>query len=409
MARSVRSSVLETRTSRLRLAKRGKPYWQQLARGLSIGYRRLETAGRWIVRSADGHGKNWTKAFAVADDHEESNSDTVLSFAEAQALARTISPNGAATAGPITVAGALDRYSLDLAARGGRVYNARSARVHLPSMLLTKPVAMLSTHELRAWRDGLLKGRAPATVNRIIVTLSAALELAASLDPRITNRAAWKTGLQKLTGADTGRARNVVLPESAIRELVALAHAESPEFGRLIETAAVTGARRSQLARLQVVDLQNGGAPRLMMPSSLKGKRTKRITRTPVAIPASLAATLLAAAAGRQPTDLLLVKPDGTPWASADLREPFRRIVALAGHDPDEVTPYCLRHSSITRQLLAGVPVRVVAVGHDTSVPMIEKSYSASIADHSDTQVRRSLIDLGQPADDKVVPLARKG
>jgi integrase len=408
MARSVRSSALETRTSRLKLAKRGKPYWQRLSRGLSIGYRRLETAGRWIVRSADGHGKNWTKAFAVADDHEESNGDTVLSFVEAQALARTISPHGDTAVGPITVAGAIDRYADDLAARGGRVYNARSARIHLPSMLLSKPVGMLTTHELRTWRNGLLKGRAKATVNRIIVCVSAALELAAELDSRITARP-WKTGLQKLTGADTGRARNVVLPESAIRELVALAYAKSPEFGRLIETAAVTGARRSQLARLTVADLQNGGAPRLLMPSSLKGKRTKRVDRVPVAIPPSLAATLLAAAAGRQPTDLLLVKSDGTPWASVDLREPFRRIAALAGHDPDEVTPYSLRHSSITRQLLAGLPVRVVAVGHDTSVPMIEKTYSASIADHSDTQVRRSLIDMGQPADDKVVPLARKG
>ena len=41
--------------------------------------------------------------------------------------------------------------------------------------------------------------------------------------------------------------------------------------------------------------------------------------------------------------------------------------VAAAGLDPHEVTIYALRHSSIVRQLLAGVPVRVVAVNHDTS------------------------------------------
>jgi hypothetical protein len=37
---------------------------------------------------------------------------------------------------------------------------------------------------------------------------------------------------------------------------------------------------------------------------------------------------------------------------------------------------YALRHSSIVRQLLAGVPVRIVAAGHDTSVKMIEHTYS---------------------------------
>jgi hypothetical protein len=71
------------------------------------------------------------------------------------------------------------------------------------------------------------------------------------------------------------------------------------------------------------------------------------------------------------------------------------------------VTPYSLRHSSITRQLLRGVPIRVVAASHDTSVPMIEKSYSAMIGDHSDALHRAALIDLGGPSGDNVVPIAR--
>jgi hypothetical protein len=42
---------------------------------------------------------------------------------------------------------------------------------------------------------------------------------------------------------------------------------------------------------------------------------------------------------------------------------------------------YALRH---VRQLLANVPIRVVAMLHDTSVAMIEKTYSKYIADHAD-------------------------
>ena len=47
--------------------------------------------------------------------------------------------------------------------------------------------------------------------------------------------------------------------------------------------------------------------------------------------------------------------------------------------EEDAVTIYALRHTSIVRQLLGGVPTRVVAAGHDTSVAMIERHYSTHI------------------------------
>jgi hypothetical protein len=68
------------------------------------------------------------------------------------------------------------------------------------------------------------------------------------------------------------------------------------------------------------------------------------------------------------------------------------------------VTFYALRHSSIVRALLAGVPVRLVAVAHDTSIPMIEASYSRYIGDHADSLLRRALLDTAQPAAANVVP-----
>jgi integrase len=180
----------------------------------------------------------------------------------------------------------------------------------------------------------------------------------------------------------------------------------SPEFGRYIETAATTGARRVQLARLTVADLQDGnGSPRLLMPSSAKGKKHKRVTRAPVPIPASLAATLRTAAAGRPSTALLLPKADGSAWGPCDPAAPFKTIVARAGLDPKTVTPYALRHSSITRNLLANVPVRVVAAQHDTSVAMIEATYSESISDHADALSRAAMLDLGTPRAANVVAL----
>lgn len=69
------------------------------------------------------------------------------------------------------------------------------------------------------------------------------------------------------------------------------------------------------------------------------------------------------------------------------------------------MTFYALRHSNIVRALMAGVPVRLVAVAHDTSIPMIERSYSRYIGDHADAVLRRAQLDTTTPAGGNVVTL----
>ena len=149
-------------------------------------------------------------------------------------------------------------------------------------------------------------------------------------------------------------------------------------------------------SRLQVQDLQDGPAPRLMMPVSRKGRGKKTASHYPVPIPPGLATRL--AALDRSTSALLATKPNGTPWKNSDHAQPFVRVAKGCGLDPAEVTIYALRHSSIVRQLLAGVPVRIVAAGHDTSVVMIERTYSRYIGDHSDALARGAMLDMA-PAD----------
>jgi integrase len=273
--------------------------------------------------------------------------------------------------------------------------------------MLAKPVALLTASELKRFRDGMVtKGVKASSINRDVKGLKAALNLAAAHDPRITNSAAWRTGLAALPDAHT--ARNVILTDEQVRTLIASAYAEDDALGLLVETAAVTGARVSQLGRLEIGDLQaDRPDPRVMMPSSRKGRGHKRIDRKPVPITSDLAAKLKRAAGDRMPTESLLLRADGTPWrpATADYRLPFISVVRRVGLDPTTVTLYSLRHSSIVRALLAGVPVRLCAVGHDTSIAMIEKSYSAFISDHADSLLRRALLDVAQPAAGNVVAL----
>ena len=113
--------------------------------------------------------------------------------------------------------------------------------MHLPRVILNKPVALLSATELRKWRDSLLdKGLAPGTVNRTKTGLRAALELAAAHDPRIGNERAWRRGLAALPDAHV--ARNVILTDDEVRRIVAAAYDHDRALGVLAEVAAVTGA-----------------------------------------------------------------------------------------------------------------------------------------------------------------------
>jgi hypothetical protein len=112
----------------------------------------------------------------------------------------------------------------------------------------------------------------------------------------------------------------------------------------------------------------------------------------PVPISADLAERL--AAPDRPANAPLVTRPNGKPWQRTNHAYPFRLVAKACGQDPAEVTMYALRHSSIVRQLLAGVPVRIVAAGHDTSVAMIERNYSRYITDHADALVRSAMLNL---------------
>src|SRR6516164_3941408 len=68
-----RAAKLETATARRHLAVRKKPYWTTISPGVGLGYRRCAGPGTWSVRSTDGHGSDWIKRIALADDFEPSD------------------------------------------------------------------------------------------------------------------------------------------------------------------------------------------------------------------------------------------------------------------------------------------------------------------------------------------------
>ncbi len=417
MARKRRHSGLENRSSRLKLAVRRKPYnGPALARGVVLLYRRNKGNGAWTLKASDGHGKYWTKRIGEADDYDEADGATVLTFFQAQDVAKKLARGGTETdngTAPLTVNHALAAYRVDLAARGARVYNADQPRAHLTALLLSKPIALLTSKELKAWRDGLLGKLAPASINRLCNSVCAALELARQHDPHcIKNADAWEIGLAGLP--DAQRARNVVLSDAKIHAFVAAAYRHDPSLGLLVDTLATTGARPSQAARLRVEDLHDHASkPKLMMPKSGKGggrnRSAKKLERFSVPVTVALSKRLKAAAAGRAPDAALLLRADGEPWGddpSLKYRYPIREVVSAIGENPDAVTLYALRHSNITRMLLKNIPIRLIASLHNTSVSQIERNYSRHITEHSSDDISRTGL-LSDPAPDaaNVIPL----
>lgn len=415
MARKVRHSALESRSARLKLEVRRKPYpGPSLARGVSLLYRRNRTNGAWVVKSSNGHGAYWTKRIADADDFADSDGKDVMTFFQAQDAAKRLArgDHGTGDNAPVTVHGALTTYEADLKARSSNPYNAQWPRVHLTSVLLAKPIALLTSNELQKWRDGLLTKMAPSTINRLCGCLCAALEVAAQHDQRIQNKRAWDVGLAGLP--DAQEARNVVLSDHKVREFVLTAYALDDKLGLLTDTLAITGARPSQAVRLRVADLDaHPVRPKLSMPKSAKGggrnRAKKKVERYSVPITAQLATKLKESAKGRDGDAPLLLQSDGSPWGDNPGQTYHRQIdkvVTMIGLDPAVVTIYALRHSSIVRMLLKNVPIRLVASLHNTSTTMIERTYSKYITEHSDDISRKALLQDEPPSGAKIVALA---
>ena len=203
-----------------------------------------------MIEAADGKGGRWQKVIGLADDNEPADNEFVFDFWMAQARPAgwhaAVRPRPAA---PITVAAAINLYENDLVARGQHASNAARIRKHISASLAAKPVGLLTAAELARWRDALLAGKLErSSVRRTCRCLAAALTLASKRDGRIRNEKAWRHGLGGISGASGGTRNEQVLAAPQVHALIAAANAESAEFGLYIETAAVTGARLSQIA-----------------------------------------------------------------------------------------------------------------------------------------------------------------
>jgi integrase len=383
---------IDTKGAREKLPARGRAYFlNTVASGITLGYRRLPAGpGSWLIRKADGKGGAVLVTFAKADDLVPADGKTILDFDQALLRAREVAVDLMSDVGPLSIDRALTDFANDLAGRDSNPDNARRVRKHLSSTMLAKPVGALTARELKRWRDDLLKKMTRPTAVRTIKMFRAALNLAADLDSKITNRNDWRIGLKT---RDDYRPVDRVLEDDQVLQLIDAAYAFDYQYGLLLEVLAFTGTRTKQATRLMVSDLDiaDKDKPRLMMPVSRKGKYRKTEVNRSIPIPVDLAGRLRAAAGTRPRNTALLVDGKGNPWKPAgnEIRRMWKRVAEQGGI---KETMYALRHSFITRSLKAGIPPSVLANSVDTSVAMIEKTYGRFVANHADDIMRRALL-----------------
>ncbi|ESX29891.1 MULTISPECIES: tyrosine-type recombinase/integrase [unclassified Mesorhizobium] len=455
MAKTLKEAAITTASARSKLV--AGEYPRRLDADAAVWYRKGKRGGVWFARWRNwGEGANYLQSsVGPANDVNDKPTDGLLTFAQAETLARQIVQQArqeqkAAACGPaLTVRAAVETYIGERDARDsrrkGRVVRSdagqRLRRYVLgqekrggQEAISAAPLASVTLHMLKesdllTWRADLPEELKGSTAQRLINDLKAALNGSYGthrerLEPTLP--AIIKHGLkaeksdsddavplardnQILTAAQVG---TVI---SAAREIDAEQDWDGDLF-RFVVLLAATGARFSQIARMRVGDVQRAQG-RLMIPSSRKGRGGK-IASVPYPVGNDVLDALLPATARRSKDDILLERwrskqvagsigwerAGRAPWQSpSELQRPWNQVRQRARLPA--VIPYGLRHSSIVRGIRANLPIRLVAALHDTSVPMIERHYGRWIVDGLEDLAAKAVVPLVPVHDGNVVRL----
>ena len=433
MARTVRDNRLDKREARSRLGSRNEPYWRLVSEGAHLGYYRGANVGKWVARyrcpgQAGGYRK---KTLGQADDVRDADGKNILNFKQANEAARlwfdrceTGDAEPAlevALVAGLNVGDAVDSY---IAMRDARA-SARASRpvksdahhrlkryVKGDSKLAGIKLANLTEVDLKNWFDRVSRLKATSK-QRLASDLKAALNACFVLHRRllppdfpVTVKYGLKIAVEDWDEAAPIARENQILSDERVRELIRLAKASDPDgdFALLVVVLAATGARFSQVRRMRVADVQPEHQ-RLLVPTSRKGKG-RRAELIKVQVGLDVLRELAPVIAGRQPQDTLLehwrhrqtsptkwVRVRRDAWESAsEMTRPWKRLTDAASLPG--IVPYALRHSSIVRGIRAGLPIRLVAALHDTSVAMIERHYSRWITEGLEEFAAKAIVPL---------------
>jgi integrase len=428
MGRTVRDTNLETRSARLRLTPRRKPYWRVLEGGLHIGYRRTkEGGGSWVARRFVGDHRYVETKLGTADDLQDADGVALQSFAQAQEAARKwwraaqrVDQGVAPDTGPYAVADALRDYFAAREQEGSKGVKGdrQGAAARILPQLGAIEVDKLTTVRIRSWLDGLSKAdklvrtkmtdtkqatrgfdrdddeaaRArKSTANRILTILKAALNHAFNAD-HASSDSAWRK-VKPFKEVDSAIVRYLTADEW--RRLI---NACEPAFRNLVRGALLSGCRYGELIRMAAADF-NRDAGTITVRLSKAGKARHVVLNDEGR---ELFETLTA---GRAPRDLIFKRADGEPWGPSHQARPLMEASRRAKVEPAP-TFHILRHSYASALATKGVPMGVIAaqLGH-ADTRMTERHYAHLSPSYVADTIRAALPAFGGGEKSNVVAI----
>jgi integrase len=336
------------------------PHWQRLRPGCFVGYRPSTdgSAGSW---SAQAYVNSKTREQVLGSFGQFPPNER---FAKAKAAAEAFmafeESGGRLQKALVTVADAARSYQQDHPAAEQyfrlSVYNDPIGAI---------PLAKLRPQDLAEWRKGVttrpVKGttreRAPASVNREISPLRAALRKA--LAP-----GKWQEELKPISRAIAVRRRTLYLERQERQALLDNISTEAEPFVRAL---CLLPVRVGAIANLTVGDFDR-------KTGSLTVREDKGHPERFIHVGTAAAALLTAQSRDKTPSTLLFMRDNREKWTRATWKTPIKAAAAAAGLDRRTVA-YTLRHSVITDLVNAGIPILTIAQISGTSVEMIEKHY----------------------------------
>lgn len=349
-----------------------EPHWHRLSPGRYLGYRpsAREGTGTWIARVYDQNNRSYR--FQALGDFAgaQSRDRFAMAKAEAEKWASLIERGGSAKLE--TVADACKAY--------GKI-NAEAVdrfKRHVDDDPIAKvSLQKLATHDVKAWRkrledkpaqtakqkDGTIKTRprAPATINRDMSMLRAALNLALE-DGHIASSTAWLKPLRAIESAS--RRRTLYLDRKQRRALLLAINGESEPFARGL---CLLPLRPGALAALKVGDFDKRTGAIMIASDKEGGNRS-------IKVPKNVITLLNAQSKSKLPSALLFSRAGGEAWTRHTWKRPIRDAAIEAGL-PAETSAYTLRHSVITDLVQNGLDLLSIAQMSGTSVAMIEAHY----------------------------------
>lgn len=373
--------------SRNKLSPRRAPYWQRISRGCQLGYRRMSTAtaGVWwaqVYSAEQGQTRQPLGTF----DHLPAHQRFDAAKRAAEDLFAHVSQGG--TPVDMTLRQACESYVAHLRGEGRETAandaSSRFNRFVYGDALAAVNLRKLTAQQLRKWRHQLIarpvvvnpysaeqitRERSPASVNRDMTSLRAALNLAHE-NGVVTSDAAWRSALRPIEAA-SGR-RTLYLDR---KQRAALIKHASPDVAVFLRGLALLPLRPGALAAMTVENFDK------QLGVLTIGKDKAGVARS-IGLPKDTAQLFAELAANKPATAPLLCRADGLPWSKDAWKKPVK-AAAAAAELPATVTAYTLRHSVITDLIVNGLDTLTVARLAGTSLAMIDKHYGHLSARHA--------------------------